>query len=1164
MTFYSTDINDYIACYNSFNLPKKDRHTKSKYIQQTDIEFQLLDIDHYHIEDDDGKKQFVITLFGRTKDDKSVCANLTNFSPWFFVEIDQTWRRDTIARIINDVKRSVYPKYNIDGLIGYNVVRKHKFYGFTNEEEFSFLQLTFRDYDAMRSYANAFTKKHKLLYISRERYITFNVYEANINPIIRFLHIQKLDPCGWVKIPASAFTSPNENYREGCVDINVTCRWDDVLSVQCSDIHKFRILSFDIECTSEDGKFPVNRDGDKVIQIGMTFSYVGESECYKKIILCLNETATLPDIDVRWFNSEHDLLLNFTQVVKEMDPDFLIGYNIYGFDFIYLKNRAEKLGILREFSKLSRINDHVCEFVERDLQSSALGQNKLKYYAMPGRISVDLMKVIQRDHKLASYKLDFVASMFIRDKICATEICTINNTACTKLHVKSTFGVNIGDFISIFYNDGYTDNRIGNNKVQIIDIEQNKAIWIKDQLDVQEYLANKWKVVWCQAKDDVEPKEIFKLFLETPASRARIAKYCVQDCVLCNRLITKLQIVPNSMGMGNVCCVPLSYLFLRGQGVKIFSLVSKYCREENYLIPVIKKKTPKNLTEQQLAQHKTEMKRFENFINSLINPEQEDDEEDEETYEGATVYDPVTGVHYSPIIVFDYGSLYPSSMIMKNLSHNSIVLDQKYDNLPGYIYRTQTYKTRDNEISYKFAEREDGKKATIPRILLELLAARKRCKNLMDAETDAFKRSVYDGLQLAYKITANSLYGQCGAPTSPIFLKPIAACTTAIGRDMLNLARDYVEQTFPVIVKLAQTDETEFMTYMNKLYFSVPDSKVAKAEYFGKVRTELNELLGNYNINPQCIYGDTDSVFFKLNMTNKETNKEFDDHDALKTCIKVGILSSKIINYTLQFPQVLNYEKVYWPFIIISKKRYVGNLYDFDPNSYYQKSMGLVTKRRDNADIVKMVVGGIIDQILNKRDKMGAIKFTINTLKKIITGKYEIGKFVITKTLKDKDAYADWTRIVHAVLADRMAQRDIGNKPMSNDRIPYVYIETKHKCKLQGEKVETPAYVIENGLKIDFLFYITNQIMKPAMQFLELIAENPNDIFKMYIIREENRRSGTDPIMKYCSSLLTNNNTDNILLTGATGDSLFGTSKKNETMHQKMRQRRDRRCNYKE
>jgi DNA polymerase elongation subunit (family B) len=751
----------------------------------------------------------------------------------------------------------------------------------------------------------------------------------------------------------------------------------------------------------------------------------------------------------------------------------------------------------------------------------------------------------------------------------------------TKLQVKSTAGIKRDDFVSFYYNDGPTDNRIG-YKYKVLHLDE-KSITVKGKISIRRLLKKKWKLFWCQAKDDVGPHDIFRLFKLDDKAKAIIAKYCLKDCTLCNRLIAKLQILPNSIGMGNVCCVPLSYLFLRGQSIKIFSLVAKQCREENYIIPTTKKKFKKpdvkdaNGIIVESVEQKDE-KRFQKFIQGLVNNEEDDDDDDNEKYEGATVFDPVKGVHYEPIIVGDYSSLYPSSMIMKNLSHNSIVLDPQYDNLPGYRYHEQSYNNSDGSISTcRFAEKlgEDSSKtkSTIPRILMKLLATRKKCNNMKEIEKDSFKKAVWDGLQLAYKITANSLYGQCGSPISPISMKAIAACTTSIGRDMLELARDFVENKMAEMINLIKEavetqNDTQYLECMRDFFKDVQDSKAemkekvkdangtlvmigdkpkeryvykGKEEYYQWLKKQIYDLIHLYNIEPKCIYGDTDSVFFKLNLSDIKTKEPFREHGALKISISVGILVTAILNHTFEYPQGLAYEKVYWPFIIISKKRYVGNLYSFDPNNFYQKSMGLVTKRRDNADIVKVVVGGIIDQILNKRSSIGAVKFAKSILMKIITGKYNIDKFIISKTLKDKDAYADWTRMVHVVLADRMAQRDLGNKPQSNDRIPFVYVETTKKVKLQGERVEHPDFIEDNNLKIDFLFYITNQIMKPSTQFLELIVNNPESIFKRYIIREENRKSGVEPIMKYYKDCPTDQGNDMALgLGGISSVGLFG------------------------
>jgi DNA polymerase elongation subunit (family B) len=1238
MSYESNDISNYAKIYNNPDkaleyLDSNKKKNKNKQIKQNkkeDLIFQILDIDSYDIEDDDENKSFNIMLFGKTKEDKSVYVNIEGYRPYFYVEINSNWTKFLVTKIMRDIKEKVWPKDCVEGLLSYKIIESRKFYGFTNDEKFRFLRLEFADYSSMKAYERTFNKKHKMLYISRYRKVKFNLYESNIHPILRFLHNKDIDSIGWCKMEKKHMKEFDYNQKKGIADINVNCNYKNIERYECTDIHKFNILSFDIECYSDDGKFPqYDKDSNKIIQIGMTYNRLGNTECFKKVVLCLDDTADIEGAEVLCYKTEKELLLGFTKELIKNDPDIITGYNIFGFDFNYMKHRAEKLGIYTKFSRFSRIKGKVCKFIEPKLESKAMGRNILKYFEMPGRVCIDLMKVIQRDFKLSSYTLDSVAGEFIRDGITdynyiregdkklkskryrkfvkeklytddiyssddddiddnnnedvyiikKKDISKKKKILFTELQVKSTFGINKDDFIAIFYNDGPTDNRIG-KKFRVLDIKENTII-VSNKVRLRPFLKKKWKVFWSQTKDDVSPNDIFKLYEGNRNDKSKVAKYCLKDCSLCNRLMAKLQILPNSIGMGNVCCVPLSYLYLRGQGIKIFSLVAKQCGKEKYLIPTIKKKKKKeenkdDKNSQGNKNIKTNNDKFKAFMKDLIDKD-EDNDEDEQGYEGATVLVPTTGVHYDPIIVDDYGSLYPSSMIMKNLSHNSIVLDEKYGNVPGYKYHIQSFKNNDGTIStHKFAEKKNGDKATIPRILQKLLKERKKCKKMVKEEKDPFKKSVWDGLQLAYKVTANSLYGQCGSNVSSIFMKEIAACTTSIGRDMLLLACDYVEKEMTDILNLIQKSyeedkEKEYLEYMRKFYKDVPDKRVKndkyenKEEYFIWAKEQIYPLIKGYTLNPKTIYGDTDSVFFKLNMVNKKTGEKFNNHESLKVAIKIGILTSEIVNYTLDFPQVLEYEKVYWPFVIISKKRYVGNLYEFDPNKYKQKSMGLVTKRRDNADIVKVVVGGIINQILNHRSAKGAIEFTQSRLMRIITGKYNIDKFIITKTLKDKESYAEWTRIVHAVLADRMAKRDPGNKPQSNDRIPYVYIEVDKEVKLQGERVEHPHFIEKEKLKIDYLFYITNQIMKPSIQFLELIVKNPNTIFKKYIIREQNRQSHTEPIMKHLKDNISSNSNGNSLSLNMNGENinnLFNDVielQKKENNNKKKRKRRIKR-----
>ena len=110
---------------------------------------------------------------------------------------------------------------------------------------------------------------------------------------------------------------------------------------------------------------------------------------------------------------EEQVIQEWFKFVRELDPDIVTGYNIFGFDFKFIYDRAVELGIDDDLGTLGRMKNKELELIEKNLSSSALGENILTYLDMPGRVQMDLLKVVQKDHKLVSYKLDSVAENFI-------------------------------------------------------------------------------------------------------------------------------------------------------------------------------------------------------------------------------------------------------------------------------------------------------------------------------------------------------------------------------------------------------------------------------------------------------------------------------------------------------------------------------------------------------------------------------------------------------------------------------------------------------------------------------------------------------------------------------------------------------------------------------
>jgi len=122
---------------------------------------------------------------------------------------------------------------------------------------------------------------------------------------------------------------------------------------------------------------------------------------------------------------------------------------------------------------------------------------------------------------------------------------------------------------------------------------------------------------------------------------------------------------------------------------------------------------------------------------------------------------------------------------------------------------------------------------------------------------------------------------------------------------------------------------------------------------------------------------------------------------------------------------------------------------------------------------------------MKEKDIEKSILFLDKMLENIIDENIIMDKLVVTKSLRS--FYKNPTRIAHCVLANRMGARD--QKPSPGDRIPFVYIKNENK-QLQGDKIETPDFIKSEGLEIDYVFYITNQIMKPIIQIYSLVLND--------------------------------------------------------------------------
>ena len=813
-------------------------------------------------------------------------------------------------------------------------------------------------------------------------------------------------------------------------------------------------------------------EGDKTTFIGSTFLKYGEMESYKNHCIVVGSCDSVANAEIVSVNSETELLTKWTELIQEEDPDIIIGYNIFGFDYEFMFRRAQETNCVSQFLQLSRKKNEICTkkiFFTRDeeiddrekyqLENTktvlASGEYDLRYPNIFGRLQIDLLFYFRRDFNFASYKLDDVAGTIISDKIKKIECDEINGK--TILYSDNLTGLHIGDYIHIeivtFTSDYYQDGK----KFQIIDLQTNSSGSSKyisiSGTNYTDLDPTTMTIKWCISKDDVTPQDIFRLTNGTSKDRAIVAKYCIQDCNLVQHLMVKTDVLTGYMEMARICSVPIRFLVFRGQGIKLTSYVAKTCREKNTLMP--------------------DLEHIEN----------------DDGYEGAIVLPPKCAMYMdNPVFCNDYSSLYPSIAKAWNLSPNSKVWtkdynllgeivaetgekDMKtgeyiYDNLPEYqyietefdLYQTivadptkkvsRKIKVKSGKRICRWAQFPNGEEGIIPAIIGNLLKARADTRLLSETEKDPFMANILDKRQLGYKVTANSLYGQMGSSVSTFFEKDVAASITAIGRMMIMYAKTMIEQIYG-------------------------DSLYTTKEY-GEVRTRAS-----------YVYGDTDSVFFTFNLEDPVTGQPIRGKKALEITIEIAQESAKICSLFLPPPMKLAYEKTLMSFILLSKKRYVGMLYETNPNKGKLKFMGLSLKRRDACDYLKDVYGGVLTILMKDPNNIqAATDFLAKSLDDLIKGQVSMDKLAITKSLKSD--YKNPKQIAHNVLAERIGEREPGNKPKPGDRVKYVYFVNIDKKALQGDRIETPNYIVAKNLKIDYTHYITNQLMKPLQQLFGL------------------------------------------------------------------------------
>jgi DNA polymerase elongation subunit (family B) len=1036
----------------------------------------------YALVDDDSSG---ITLFGVTEERHSVSLEIPQFYYYCYLSLpaevarkdptdpsleylaDQL--RDLINQNLTRIAREKNKRGGVPQVIGVSFERRHNLYGYSGEDPPLQAKIVLDRRTGLYDVEHTFLGKQYTLQVQPGKRVPWEpmVFETGIDKNARFMIDAEITGMGWVRVTAPTPVPPSDAVHT--TQIQVTAPFQRVHGFQKDELADLDTMYFDCEMAGRKGIFPDPLE-DPVIQIACVSRLLREKESYHRRLFVLGQCEPIQGATVVSFNNEADLLDAFAEYVRKSDPDVISGYNINNFDLPYLIRRAEKVGAC-DLAYLGRTRGIPCKLKTRTFESKAYGASEMTDLTRcDGRIIMDCIEWVRRDYKLRSYTLNAVCGEFLQ---------------------------------------GMT-------------------------------------------KEDMPHDQITPLHKSGPAGRRRIGIYCIKDAWLPMCITDDQNKVFTLAETARVCRVPPEYLFTRGQGVKVMAQLLHYTKRDGFLIPTLPRTAPgvpSRDTEEELAE---EMAVARGNIPDPDAPEDEgleesdgeDAEDDEENppgtveeapkvrtvdlakdlkwtaeamkkktakkrkkdegvaedtegkpgkkaYKGATVLEPIRGFYRKPIVCNDFASLYPSIMIAYNLCYTTWLNRAHHGLDPTKIITTP--------IKERFVD-PTVRKGILPIILEDLLGARKRAKKDMAAEEakngkESPLYKVFDGRQLALKVSANSVYGFTGAVVGKLPCLAIGASVTSYGREMIEKSKEFVEKTYA---------------------------------------------------GARVLYGDTDSIMIDFGV------------ETMQEAARLGIESAKRITAMFnRHPIKLECEKGMCPYLLLEPKRYVYREWDVEhpeepmkykkgpkEGKYVVKAKGVGSERRDNT-LHEVATQKKIQEALMDDDPDRAVQIAKDAIAAIVRNEVDMADMVMSAQWSKKvEDYKNVPTVVK--LAQRMQKRDNGSAPVMGDRIPYVLVDMG--LKKTEEKVcdiaEDPEYALRNDLPLHTRKYV-ERLENPITQLLELVVPNPASLREIFVGEHARcivkQQSHTKGIAAACDFSIPCVGTVHVTLEDAGGDSYEDT-----------------------
>lgn len=405
------------------------------------------------------------------------------------------------------------------------------------------------------------------------------------------------------------------------------------------------------------------------------------------------------------------------------------------------------------------------------------------------------------------------------------------------------------------------------------------------------------------------------------------------------------------------------------------------------------------------------------------------------------VMEPQSAFYNSPLLVLDFQSLYPSVMIAYNYCYSTFlgrIVNWRGTNKMGFTEYKRQEKLLEllkdyiniapNGMMYTKVE---VRKSLLAKMLTEILETRVMVKSGMKQDKDdKTLQQLLNNRQLALKLLANVTYGYTSASFSGRMpCSEIADSIVQTGRETLERAIAYIHSV----------------------------------EKWGA----------------EVVYGDTDSLFIYLKGRTKD--QAFD----------IGNEISRAITDMNPRPIKLKFEKVYYPCVLLAKKRYVG--YKYESRNQVKPEFdakGIETVRRDGTPAEQKIEEKALKLLFETADLSQVKEYFQSQCDKIMRGQVSVQDFCFAREVK-LGSYSDkGPPPPGALISTRKMLEDARAEPQYGERVPYVVISGAPGARLIDRCVAPEDLLDNDHCTLDAEYYITKNLIPPLERIFNLVGAN--------------------------------------------------------------------------